>query len=126
MTTPILIKSFRVGLAAIAGYLIVKAAAEGKVAAASAPTDPLVGAATMLGAPAEGILDVDQAGWSEVRCGGNVSFGDPLTSNADAKAVKAVPVAGSVVRIIGFAMSDGSADDVIPYQVAPGVLSTPA
>ena len=126
MTTPVLIKSFRATAVAIAGYLILKAAADRKVAVASAGTDALIGAAGSMGAPADGMVDVTVAGWDEVRAGGNISFGDPLTSNNVGKAVKAVPVAGSVVRIIGFAMSDASADDIIPYQVAPGVLATPA
>jgi hypothetical protein len=122
MTSAILIKSFRVA-AALAGFLICKASADKKVALATAATDPLLGVSGAMGAPAEGVVDIDQAGWSEVRCGGNVSFGDPLTANAASKAIKAVPVAGQIVRIIGFAMSDGSADDIIPYNIAPGVLT---
>ncbi|MFT4162851.1 hypothetical protein [Shinella sp.] len=123
--TPILIKSFRAGAAAIAGYLIVKSVG-GHAELATASTDPLIGAAGSLGAPAGGMVDVTEAGWSEVRAGGNISDGDPLTANNLGKAIKAVPVAGSVVRIIGFARSDASDDDVIPYLVAPGVIATPA
>lgn len=126
MTSPIFTKSFRAGAAAIAGYLILKAVDGGTVAVAAAATDPLVGAAGSMGAPADGMVDIDQAGWSEVRCGGDIHFGDPLTSNANGKAIKAVVTAGSSVRIIGFAMSDGSADDIIPYNIAPGFLTKPA
>ncbi|WP_439604381.1 hypothetical protein [Shinella sp.] len=124
--TPILTKSFRVGAAAIAGFLIAKFGAGGAAEVASAATDPLIGAAGSMGAPAGGMLDVTEVGWSEVRAGGNISWGDPLTANNLGKAVKAVPVAGSVVSIIGFARSDASDGDVIPYIVAPGVLATPA
>lgn len=126
MTTPVLTKSFRVGAAAIAGFLIAKFGAGGLAEVAGAGTDPLIGAAGSLGAPANGMVDVTETGWSEVRAGGNIAWGDPLTSNNAGKAVKAVPVPGSVVRIIGFARSDAAADDVIPYLVAPCVLSTPA
>ncbi len=126
MTTPIFTKSFRTGAAAIVGYLIIKFGAGGFAEVASAPTDPLIGAAGALGAPANGMVDVDEAGWSEVRAGGNISWGDPLTTNNQGKAVKAVPVAGSVIRIIGFARMDAAADDIIPFIVAPGVLATPA
>ena len=34
--------------------------------------------------------------------------------------------ASTVVRIIGYAMSDGAADDVISYQIAPGILTKPS
>jgi hypothetical protein len=122
----LLVKSFRATAAAISGYLIVKAAAGGAVSVASAATDSLIGASGSMGAPASGMVDVDMAGISEVRLGGNVVFGDPLTSDADGKAIKAVPVAGSIVRIIGFALSEGAADDIAPYHIAPGVLVTPA
>lgn len=126
MTTPVLTKSFRVGAAALAGYLIIKFGSGGLAEVAGAGTDPLIGAAGSLGAPANGMVDVDEVGWSEVRAGGNISSGDPLTTNNQGKAVKAVPVAGSVIRIIGFARMDAAADDIIPFIVAPGVLATPA
>lgn len=126
MTTPILTKSFRTGAAALDGFLILKYGAGGLAEVASAATDPLIGAAGSLGAPANGMVDVTEVGWSEVRAGANIAFGDPLTTNNASKAIKAVPVAGSVVRIIGFARSDASAEDIIPYLVAPCVLATPA
>lgn len=123
--TPLLIKSFR-ATAAVAAYLIVKASGDKTVAPATAATDALIGAADTLGADSGGMLDVTETGWGEVKAGGNVSFGDPLTADAQSRAVKAVPVAGSVVRIIGFARADGVANDIIPYLAAPGVLPTPA
>lgn len=126
MTSPIFIKSFRAGITAIAGYLILKAVNGGTVAVATSSADPLVGAAGSMGAPAEGMVDIAQGGWSEVRCGGDISFGDPLTAGAAGKAIKAVPTAGVSVRIIGFAMSDGSDGDIIPFNIAPGFLAKPA
>lgn len=126
MTTPILTKSFRVGAAAIAGLLIMKFGTGGAAELATAGTDPLIGSAGSLGAPANGMVDVTEVGWSEVRAGGNIAYGDPLTANGSGKAIKAVPVAGSVVRIIGFARMDAADGDIFPYLVAPGVLATPA
>tara|TARA_R110002124_G_scaffold284368_1_gene461515 strand:- start:31610 stop:31990 length:381 start_codon:yes stop_codon:yes gene_type:complete len=126
LTNPLLTKVFTATGVAIAGYLIVAAAAGGKVELANAANDLLLGATDSMGCPAGGQLDIAQAGWSEVRCGGNVSFGDPLTSDANGKAIKAVPVVGQMVRVIGFAQADAVADDIIPYQVAPCVLATPA
>ncbi|ELT49071.1 MULTISPECIES: DUF2190 family protein [Brucella] len=119
--TPTFIKSFR-ALAAVAGYLIVKAGVDG-VAVATSETDPLIGAADSMGAPADGMLDVIQGGHGEVRAGGTFAFGDPLTADAQGRAVKAVPVAGKLVRIIGFAMQDADENDIVPYLFAPGCIA---
>ncbi len=124
MTNPLLTKSFRVP-SAIAGHLVLKSATGG-VALATAATDPLIGAAGSMGAPQDGMVDIDMVGFSEVRLGGDVTAGDPLTANAASKAIKAVPTSAAAVRIIGFAMSDGVADDIITYHVAPGFLTKPA
>lgn len=111
--TPILIKAFRAA-AAIQGYLIIAAQADGTVNVAKGKTEKLLGAAGSMGARAAGdMLDVDQAGWSEVRSGGNVSFGDLLTSDANGKAV----TAETGDRTIGIAMQDGSSGDIIPFRV---------
>lgn len=123
---PILTLSYRTA-AAVIGYLIVAFDAEGLAVTASDPTANLIGVADSLGAAEAGaMLDIVKVGLSEVRLGGTVDHGDPLTTDADGKAVKATPVAGSVIRIIGFAEMDGEADDIIRFDVAPGVLATPA
>lgn len=126
MTSPILTKSFLCA-ADIAGFLIV--AAEGtdkQVQVASDPTELLIGAADEMGGKTGGMVDIDVAGWSSVRFGDDVDFGTPLTTDANGKAVAAVPVAGSVIRCIGFAMCDAADGDVGPYQIAPHVIATPA
>ena len=79
-----------------------------------------------MGADAGKMVDVAQAGWSEVRCGGVIANGDPLTANGSSFAIKAVPAAGVITRIIGFAMSDGNDGDIIPYLIAPGVIAKSA
>lgn len=125
--TPGLIKSFRAS-AAVAAFLIVKASGDKTIAPATAATDLLMGTGGSLGADSGDMCDIVFGGVDEVRCGGNVSFGQPLTANnvSKAVAVTAAPAAGTVVRIIGYALADGAADDIIPYRVAPGVLATPA
>lgn len=124
MTSSIFTKSFKATAAAIAGYLIVKAsAANGTVEAATAATDKLIGAVDSMGVAASGMADIAMAGWGEVRLGGNVAFGDPLTADANSKAVTATPAEDVQKRIIGFAMAAGAADDIIPYHIAPGLLS---
>ena len=110
--------------AAIGAYLIVAfsdAAASGKVGPATAATQPFAGTTGKIGASAAGVMvDVEKAGIVPVQLGGTVAAGDPLTANASSKAIKAT-VAGQ--RIIGFAEAPGTADDIIDYLSAPGVLA---
>lgn len=116
----------RAALAAITGNLIVAYSGDG-VITATGPTDPLAGVADSMGASAAGnMLDVVKVGLGEVRAGGTITAGDPLTSDAAGKAVKAVPVAGSLIRLIGFAEVDAEDGDIFEFDVAPGVLNTPA
>lgn len=123
---PLLIQSYRAATA-ITGFLIVAYGAEARSAQlATSATDKLLGAAGEQGADAGGMLDVTKAGISKVRLGGTVANGDPLTADANSKAIKAVATAGANVAIIGFAESDGDADEIIPYMVAPGYLSNPS
>ncbi|WP_019222487.1 hypothetical protein [Bartonella rattaustraliani] len=112
MSTMVLIKSFRV-CAEVSPYCIVAARGDGMVATASGKGDKLLGTAGSLGAKAGEMLDVGQCGWGEVICGGNVSFGDLLTSDPKGHAIKAE----SADRTIGIAMSDGSSGDIISFKI---------
>ncbi|WP_242415082.1 hypothetical protein [Sphingomonas panni] len=109
-------------IASIAAYRIVAfgdAANNNKIVTASAATQPLAGTTGQLGGPAGAMVDVAKEAIPQVQLGGPVGAGDPLTSNAVGKAIKAT-VAGQ--RIIGFAEQPGVADDIIDYISAPGVL----
>lgn len=125
MRTPVLTKSY-LASAAVAAFRVMKASGDKTVAVASAATDLLVGSSGSLGVDSGGMADVVEVGIDEVRLGGNVSFGDPLTADANGKAIKAVPVDATTVRVFGFARANGVADDIIPYLAAPGMLSKPA
>lgn len=127
MTTPILTKSFRVGAADIAGFLIAAASGTGDLLrVATGATDSLIGAADEMGGKANGMVDIDVAGWSSVRYGATVAFNDPLTADAQGRAVKAVPVAGSIVQVIGFARCDADEGDIGAYEIARSLIATPA
>lgn len=119
------IKSYA-GAADIAPYRIVKAAAPATgttVATAGAATDVLLGLTGSMGGEAGKQVDVTLLGPAEVRLGGNVAFGDPLTADATGKAVKVVPAAGATRAIVAWALAPGAVDDIIPVRVAPGLLS---
>lgn len=115
-------KSF-LAQAAVAGFLILKpGTADATVVPAAAATDLLIGTADSLDKATGEMVDMDVRPVAEVCLGGNVTRGQPITANAAAKGVAAAPAAGSNVRIIGFALKSGVADDVIPYLRAPGVV----
>ncbi len=123
--TPLLIKSFRAS-SAILGNVIVAAAADDQVATAAANTDLSIGISDAMGASAGGMVDTVQVGLGELRLGGTVGFGDPLTADASGHGVVAAPVAGTVVRVACIAMASGEEDEIIPVLVVPQVLATPA
>jgi hypothetical protein len=96
------------------------------VVQAAGATDALVGVSDFMGAKTGGPLDVVQAGLAELRLGGNVNAGDPLTADADGKGIKCAPAAGATKMYGAFAQAPGVADDIIPVLVAPGFLHEPA
>lgn len=109
----------------VAPYTIVAldGSASGAVAAANDASDRLVGVTQQLGADIGERLDVCLGGLPEVRFGAAVSAGAPLTADAAGLAVEAAPAAGVQARIIGFALMDAVAGDIVPFQFAPGVIT---
>lgn len=111
--------------AAVAGYRIVKfsdAASSNKIAQANSTTSACIGVSDAMGADLGGMCDVHRAGLVSVELGGSVNAGDPLTANADGKAIKAVAASGTTVRIIGSADEPGIAGDVIDAFLSPALL----
>ena len=109
--------------AAIDPFLIVKPGTlDGTVTLATAATDLLMGTSDALAKAVGESVDVATGDVHEVRLGGTVTRGQPLTANAAGKAVVAAPAAGANVRIIGFADQSGVADDVIVYIREPGYM----
>ena len=120
-----LIKSFRAN-ALVSGLRLVAASAANKeVKTASAPTDLIIGVADPFDIDAGDMADVILSGPAPVTAGGDIDFGDYFTADANGKAVKAVPVAGSVVRYAGYALEDATTDDQFSAVIAPGILNTP-
>lgn len=112
-------RGYRAELAVIA-YRIVKAGAtDMSCVPAAGPNDLLMGTSDSLDKSIGEVVDVNVAAVGDVRLGGTVVRGQPLTSDATGKAVAATGVGH---RIIGFAETSGVLDDVITYLRAPGVL----
>lgn len=112
-----------VAQSAVAAFLIIKpGTADMSAVPAAAATDLLLGTADSLDKATGEMVDLDLRPIAEVKLGGALTRGQPITANAAGKGVAAAPAAGSNVRIIGFALKSGVADDVIPYVRAPGVM----
>lgn len=123
MATPGIYKNFEAE-GEIGPYVIVThGTADYAVKAATGATVALVGTTDELGKLSNGRVDVCAGGIPEVALGGTVAAGDPLTSDASGKAVKAT-AAGN--RILGFALVSGASGDIIPYQYSLGTLAVAA
>ncbi|MES1977548.1 MAG: hypothetical protein V4451_05895 [Pseudomonadota bacterium] len=106
-----------------AGFLILKhGTVDNSAALATASTDLLVGTNDSLEKSAGETIDYPTAGTGQVKLGGNITRGQPITSDAASKGIYANPGAGVNARIIGFALQSGVADDVIDYHIAPGLI----
>ncbi len=110
--------------AAIGKNRIVKCGtADGNVVLATGASDVSIGVADGAGDAAIGdMVDVALGGFHEVILGGTVTRGDPLTSDANAAAVKAAPAAGANAYVVGRALVSGVAGDIIPYYATLGVI----
>src|SRR5262249_51861063 len=125
--TPILIKS-RPAAADIAPFRIAAFTGDRQaVETAAAATDRLAGVTGSMGATEGGVADLMLVGEGEVQAGAAFEAGDPLTSDAEGRAIKAVAVAGSTVFVIGTAQDEASAaGDIVPFLGSPSVIVTPA
>ena len=109
--------------AAVAAYRILKhGTADGLVAPAAAATDKLFAVSTDIAAAINERCDGIQVGIAEVEYGGAVTRGDPLTSDAQGRAVVAAPAGAANVRIIGMAQVSGVLGDIGQVCVAPSVM----
>ena len=123
MATPGVYKNFEAE-GEIGPYVIVThGTADYAVKTATGATVALVGTTDELGKLSNGRVDVCTGGIPEVALGGTGAAGDPLTSDASGKAVKAT-AAGN--RILGFALVSGASGDIIPYQFSLGTLAVAA
>lgn len=122
MSNQLLTKAF-LAEAAIAANRIVKfGSTDDYVVQGAAATDAIFGVVEGV-APALGErCDVVLAGMAEVKLGGTVARGGPITSDATGQGLAAAPAGGANNRVIGFALQSGVNGDVIPVLLAPSSL----
>lgn len=91
-------------------------------AAAAAVTEFLIGVSTEVDTVSGERIDVVHEGIAEVKLGGTVARGGPVTSDATGQGVAPAPAGGTNNRIIGFALISGVIGDVVPVLLAPGIM----
>lgn len=122
MANQLLAKNYTAG-GAVSPYRIVKpGASNGTVVQAAAATDALMGICGEIGPASGERVDIIKSGIGRAEFGGNVTRGDPLTSDSSGKAILAAPSAGSNVRIIGYAEVSGVSGDIGDILIAPGLM----
>jgi hypothetical protein len=89
---------------------------------ATASTDLLVGVFQHTTANAGDQVRVMLDGITRIKLGGNVTRGNPITSDGSGQGVAAAPSAGSNVRIIGFALASGVSGDIVPMLIHLSVM----
>lgn len=104
-------------------YLIAKRGSiTGNCAIAAAATDSLLGVTERVAVPAGQVASICRSGFPPVTYGGTVAAGDYLTSDANGKAIKAVPASGATMQVIGQAEEPGALNDIHPVAIALGQI----
>ena len=119
MANPGLIKTMDAAGAIKPFRIVAHGTKDFEVKQAGDKTQPLLGTADEVGSTPSGEVDVVLSDMPDVEYGGTVAAGDPLTTDADGRAIKAT-VSGS--RLIGFAHISASADDIGPYNHSLRIL----
>lgn len=122
MSNSKIIETYAAG-GAVTKYRIIKHGADDDtVLQAAAATDALMGVTPLLDIATGERIDVVEHGIAEVEFGGTVTRGDPLTSDANGKAIAAVPGAGVNNRIVGWALVSAVSGDIAKMKVVPSQI----
>lgn len=116
---PILTKNVVAGAAITGKRLLKLGSADDTLIQAVDDAAPILGAAQYDAASGKHV-DVDMMGLVTVVAGGTVTRGDPVTADANGKAVSSAPGAGVNAWIAGIAMASAVADDEFEILLAPG------
>lgn len=122
MNTPGITKAYKAEAAIAARRIVKHGTADGVVIQGAAAADKLIGVTTELAAATGETVDVVKTGLADIEYGGNVSRGDPLTSDSVGRAVTAAPAGGANARLIGFAEVAGVSGDIGQVHISPSVM----
>ena len=108
----------------VEGFLIARfsdGANTSRIAGATSNTHPILGIVDRVGGAEGKMVDIHLDGTADCRLGGTVNAGDPLTADAESRAVASTAGAGR--RIVGYALEPGVLGDIIKVRIAPGFHS---
>ncbi|MDF3932941.1 capsid cement protein [Pseudomonas citronellolis] len=126
MNIPGLTTAKRAVGAVAARRLCVNGTSDGLAAQASASTALPIGVSTDIPAADGQPFDVIRGGLAPVEYGGNVTRGNPLTADAQGRAIAATIPPIATTYIIGFAEESGVLGDIGSVLIAPAVLPVSA
>jgi hypothetical protein len=116
-------KSRRAANAIGANLLVAYTGNADEVALAVSANAPIAGVNDNINVPAGQLADVQMTQLGDVRFGaGGVAPGDPVTADAQGRAVKAVKQAGAVVYVAGIAQRPQLEGDIGPILLAPSMI----
>ncbi|MDX5595312.1 capsid cement protein [Pseudovibrio sp. SPO723] len=104
-------------------YRLIAPGTKGGHTKCAALDEKILGTSGVRGAKDGERLDVYLDGIRPVTFGGDVAFGDPLTSDAQGRAIKAEPASGVTIAIGGHAMCTATAGAVGDMHVLPGYIT---
>jgi hypothetical protein len=114
-----LVKNFTANGTINKNRVVAIGASEGEAVQATG-NNTFIGVSGVRGAAAAGDrVDVYMDEIRNIEFGGNVSYGDWLTSDADGKAITAAPASGAQMNVIGKAMTSGVAGSIGQVHVSP-------
>lgn len=123
MPAPTFIRTFKAGGAIAEKTLVKFGANDDEVVQAAAAGDSIIGVCVQPGGAASGgRCDVVLEGIAEVICGGAITRGALVTSDANGKAVAAAPGAGTNNRVVGVAMRTYANNDIGDVLVSPSSM----
>lgn len=117
MHIPQLITAFMAITDIEANLIVASTGADGEAKQAAAATDYLLGTSTEIGVSKDRHVSVIRSGLSNVTYGGTIAIGDPITSDAQGRAIKAA----TGDKTIGYAEVAGVEGDIGSIYVTPGV-----
>ena len=116
-------RSFKAAVDIPANSIVKFTANDGEVTLATAATDKLAGVTDNVDVKAGQMVDVALRGIHTVKAGGNISAGDPLTANGTSKAIVATFTAANMKFVIGRALAQAVANDLVLFHIAPSVIA---
>ena len=115
-----LFKNFQAG-GELAPYRIVTVDADMLATQATAATHALIGTSDELGKQPNGTVDVAMSDIPEVESGAAIAVGDPLTADAEGRAIKATATGQHIIGL-AFAAASGEGE-IIDYIYSPGLMA---